>query len=458
MKKISDMLLSFQDWVLALPVSQEQWLLYAAALLFLLSLLILLRKRRQRIVSPSNVARLHDSVQKLSLELSELSSSVQNRLNILEAEIKSLQQDSSDFRKKSLAGTEEEVKKKSDSLSESEDVVVQEPASLRAGLEKTRSHFFSRLKLFLGAGQSLDKDALAALEELLITSDLGVRSTEKLISALQAEAEQLGAVDEAALRQILKREMLAILHSDSQAEIKVSKPQKGPYVVLIVGVNGVGKTTTIGKLGHQFREAGLKVAFGACDTFRAAAVEQLQMWAQRCGAECVTGREGAKPTTVAFDAIKRAVEGNFDVLLLDTAGRLHTKVNLMNELKGVADLVSRELPGAPHETILVVDGSTGQNALQQAREFNEKTDLSGVVITKLDGTPKGGIVVAIKDELQIPVRYIGVGEGAQDLRSFIAKDFLDALFGEAEIELEGKKNEPTAKARARRRRRETLAA
>ncbi|HQH27560.1 MAG TPA: signal recognition particle-docking protein FtsY, partial [Oligoflexia bacterium] len=203
-----------------------------------------------------------------------------------------------------------------------------------------------------------------------------------------------------------------------------------PKVVLVAGVNGVGKTTTIGKLAHQFRSRGARVLLAACDTFRAAADEQLDIWAKRAGVEVVSGASGTKPATVAFQAVHRAVEESYDVLLVDTAGRLHTRVNLMNELVHVVQILGRELPGAPHETILVLDGSTGQNALQQARTFHERIKLTGIIVTKLDGTAKGGVIVPIKEELSVPIRYIGVGESITALRPFSAQDFTAALFAE----------------------------
>ena len=254
---------------------------------------------------------------------------------------------------------------------------------------------------------------------------------------------------------VLRNKLSSLLHSDDDLELK--KTGTGPTVVMMVGVNGVGKTTTTAKLASQCKEKGLSVMMAAADTFRAAAVSQLKEWGERLDVPVVAGAENAKPATVAFDAAKRAQEENVDILLVDTAGRLHTKSNLMQELEGVRNSISRHIDGAPQESILVVDGSTGQNALAQAKEFNQAVPLTGLIVTKLDGTPKGGIVAAIKDEFDIPVRYIGVGESAADLRVFDADAFVDALFNEDGLTLEIEQGEALsahAQTRRRRRRRE----
>lgn len=299
--------------------------------------------------------------------------------------------------------------------------------SMSSGLEKTRTQLFSRLKsIFTGRGLALSKDSLDELEELLISSDLGVKATKKLLDRVTAQGE----VTESTVRGELMRFVEEALTADTPPEIVPVKRNGEPLVVLVVGVNGVGKTTTIAKLAHQFKAQGAKVLVGAADTFRAAAAEQLEVWAERVGVAIVTGPDGTKPTTIAYQAVHRGKEEGFDVVIIDTAGRLHTRVNLMNELAGVVSLIGREQAGAPHETILVVDATTGQNALQQAREFHDKVTLSGVVVTKLDGTPKGGIVVAIKEELGIPIRYVGLGETVEALRTFDAKEFTEALFEE----------------------------
>lgn len=300
--------------------------------------------------------------------------------------------------------------------------------SIRSGLTKTRGEFFSKLSsLFRGKTDSVQA-AIEALEEVLITSDLGVKTTDLLLARAREKFAGAKDINEPALKTFLHDAILEIVDSGVAPEILPEKRDGKPSVVLVVGVNGVGKTTTIGKLAWQFRAQGKKVLVAACDTFRAAAVEQLQVWADRSGVQVVHGAENAKPTTVAYEAIHRAQSEGYDVLLIDTAGRLHTRVNLMNELGSVVRIIEREQPGAPHETILVVDASTGQNALQQAIEFHDKAKLTGVVITKLDGTSKGGIVVAIRNELSVPIRYVGIGEGVTDLKLFSATEFTDALF------------------------------
>ena len=329
--------------------------------------------------------------------------------------------------------------------------------SVSEGLEKTRSAFLSRFKAIFTRGSSDRLKFIGDLEDLLITCDIGVKTSAKLLANFK---ESSGDLSEGAILSSLKDNIFEILTSNSSSEISLTNG-KQPFVVLVVGVNGVGKTTTIGKLARKFKDAGHKVLLGACDTFRAAATEQLDHWAEQNGVDIVTGPDGAKPSTVAYQSIHRAINENFDVLIVDTAGRLHTKVNLMNEISSLTSLIARELPGAPHETILVVDASTGQNALQQAREFHDKLNLTGIILTKLDGTPKGGIVVAIKDELGIPIRYVGVGEGVGDLQVFSASEFVDALFSnyetaQADIGSEIPAETVSARGAVRRKRREEL--
>lgn len=316
-------------------------------------------------------------------------------------------------------------------------------ADLSQRLSGSRSTLLSGLKNFFQNRKDKlsvqSKEWLESFEELLIESDMGVRTSKKLINHIKEKLNTKAADSNTASSDVtpeviegyLKESMLSILSSDELPEITPQKVSNLPKVILVVGVNGAGKTTTIGKLAFQYQAQGAKVLIAACDTFRAAAANQLEVWKDRANAEIEKGSENEKPSTVAFRAVHRALKENFDVLLIDTAGRLHTRTNLMNELSGILGIISREQNGAPHETILVVDGSTGQNALQQAREFNAATKLTGIVITKLDGTPKGGIVVAIKDELDIPIRYIGVGESAADLRPFEPGEFVSALLGDA---------------------------
>jgi fused signal recognition particle receptor len=310
-----------------------------------------------------------------------------------------------------------------------EEVVEKEPVSLyhrmRQGLAKTRSSLVGRMDDLLGSHVRLDDEFLEEMEELLITADFGMQTTQDLVQALAGRLKEIDPNEPAQLHDVLGEEIRARLKTGS-SEWPV--PESGPLVIMVVGVNGVGKTTTIGKLAKQFSDQGKKVVLGAGDTFRAAAAEQLEVWGERSGAEVIRHTEGSDPGAVAFDAAKAAVARKADVLILDTAGRLHTKVNLMEELKKVRRVIDREIPGAPHETLLVLDATTGQNALIQARSFQDAVDVSGIVLTKLDGTAKGGIVVAISSQLELPVRLIGIGEGVSDLRHFDADEFVAALF------------------------------
>jgi fused signal recognition particle receptor len=292
---------------------------------------------------------------------------------------------------------------------------------LRKRLSKTRNSLSTGFDRIFAGKKKIDADVLEQLEELLITSDIGVQTTMALIERLS----KAKVADASEVKQILKDEILSIL--GSQAPVP-DEAQTKPHVVLVVGVNGVGKTTTIGKIAASARASGKKVLIGAADTFRAAAVEQLAIWAERADAEFVRHRENADPAAVAFDAVAAATARGCDIVLIDTAGRLHTKVNLMEELKKIKRAVSKQLEGAPHEILLVLDATTGQNALSQAQLFDEALDLTGLALTKLDGTAKGGIVISICSSLNIPLQYIGVGEQIDDLRLFDAEQFIDALF------------------------------
>jgi fused signal recognition particle receptor len=307
--------------------------------------------------------------------------------------------------------------------------VEEEAASLfqrmRQGLAKTRSSLVGRVDALLGSHASLGDEFLEELEEVLITADFGMQTTQSLVQALTRRLKEIDPSEPGQLHAVLGEEIRARLKA---GESGWPTPESGPLVIMVVGVNGVGKTTTIGKLAKQFADQGKRVVLGAGDTFRAAAAEQLEVWGTRSGAEVIRHTEGSDPGAVAFDAAKAAVARKADVLILDTAGRLHTKVNLMEELKKVRRVVDREIPGAPHETLLVLDATTGQNALIQARMFQETVEVSGIALTKLDGTAKGGIVVAISSQLDLPVRLIGVGEGVADLRPFDADEFVAALF------------------------------
>lgn len=295
-------------------------------------------------------------------------------------------------------------------------------ARLKQGLSKTRDILTTDIDELFLRRRKIDDDLLEELEERLITADLGVQTATALIAKLARQAGKIGDADQ--LKAHLKQEILALLPPVAPP----APPAARPHVVMVVGVNGVGKTTTIGKLAHRYRSEGRRVLIAAADTFRAAAGEQLTIWAERAGAEIVRHRHQADPAAVAFDALEAAQARGFDVVIVDTAGRLHTKVNLMEELKKIKRTIDKKMPGAPHETLLVLDATTGQNALSQARLFHEAIDISGLALTKLDGTAKGGIVVSICSGLNIPLQYIGIGEGIDDLERFAPEPFVEALF------------------------------
>ncbi|MCD4688765.1 MAG: signal recognition particle-docking protein FtsY [Desulfuromonadaceae bacterium] len=296
---------------------------------------------------------------------------------------------------------------------------------MRVGLAKTQASLVGRIDALLSSSQSIDEDLLEELEEVLVSADFGMQTTMDLMQSLEKRIAVGQAADPQALRGLLKDEIRQRLRLEAAP---LDFAGASPFVIMVVGVNGVGKTTTIGKLAHQFVSQGKKVLLGAGDTFRAAAAEQLTIWGERAGVEVIRQESGSDPAAVAFDAAKAAVARKVDVLILDTAGRLHTKVNLMEELKKIRRVLDREIPGAPHETLLVVDATTGQNALVQARLFQETVAVSGLALTKLDGTARGGMLVAIGNELGLPVRYVGMGEGLEDLRPFDPDLFVEALF------------------------------
>lgn len=344
-----------------------------------------------------------------------------------------------------LAGTEQPVESippagAGEERAPVEQATVSTPAGQPAVQEKPRLGFFERLKqglsktseslvgridrLVLGRKQ-IDADTLEELEEILITADIGVTTSVELIRTLEQRLKRNELQDGEALRSALKEEILVRLERFSQPLLV---KDASPFVIMVIGVNGVGKTTTIGKLASRFANDGKRVLLAAGDTFRAAAADQLVVWGERAGVDVIRHQEGADPAAVVFDACKAAVARQVDILIVDTAGRLHTKVNLMEEMKKMRRVIGREIPGAPHETLLVLDAATGQNALSQARLFKEAAEVSGIALTKLDGTAKGGIVLAVTNEFQIPVRYIGVGEAVEDLRDFDPKQFVEALF------------------------------
>ena len=313
------------------------------------------------------------------------------------------------------------------------DEVTTEPAEkkpgfferLKRGLSKTSESLVGRIDALLLGKKKIDADTLEDLEEILITADLGVPATVDLIRTLEQRLKRNELQDGEALKKTLKEELVARLSHERQA---LDTSGKSPFVILVIGVNGVGKTTTIGKLACKFRAEGKSVIMAAGDTFRAAASEQLVIWGDRVGVDVIRGKDGSDPSAVVFDACKAAVARKSDILLVDTAGRLHTKVNLMEELKKIRRIINREIPGAPHETMLILDAATGQNAVSQARIFKEAAEVTGIVLTKLDGSAKGGVVVAIRREFDLPIRYIGIGESVEDLRSFDAVEFVEALF------------------------------
>ena len=298
---------------------------------------------------------------------------------------------------------------------------------LKAGLAKTRNSLVSRIDvLFLGK-KTIDPELLDELEEILITSDLGVTTTEDLLEDARARLKRQELSDPQVLKQILKEKILFYLEKQSQAA-ELVLPAQGPFVIMVVGVNGVGKTTTIGKVAYKFMQSGQRVLLVAADTFRAAAIDQLKIWGERIKAEVVAQKPGADPSSVVYDALDYARPRNFDVVIIDTAGRLHTKVNLMAELQKIKRVINKKIEGAPHEVMLVLDATTGQNAISQAKLFNEAVGVTGLALTKLDGTAKGGVVINISHELQIPIRFIGIGEKMEDLRDFEPADFIEALF------------------------------
>ncbi len=306
--------------------------------------------------------------------------------------------------------------------------------SLDKGLEKTKRGFFEKLSRAIVGKSKVDDDVLDSLEEILITSDVGVETTLRIIERIQARVSRDKYVGTNELNTILREEVEALLEENGSKDGGIPFDfSKKPYVVMVVGVNGVGKTTTIGKLAAQLKAEGKKVYLGAADTFRAAAVDQLTVWAERAGVDIVKQQMGADPASVAYDTLKSAVSNEADVVLIDTAGRLHNKVNLMAELSKIRNVMAKVIPDAPHEVILVLDGSTGQNAFQQAKEFTKATQVSALAITKLDGTAKGGVVLGISDQFKIPVKFIGVGEGINDLQVFDKKEFVDSLFGEDSV-------------------------
>lgn len=307
-----------------------------------------------------------------------------------------------------------------------------EDEQLNKGLAATKKSFFSKLGTAIAGRSTVDAEVLDELEEVLITADVGVPTTLKIIDAIEQRVAQDKYLGTDALKQLLKEEILGVLKAqETEATFAFDASfSSQPHVIMVVGVNGVGKTTTIGKLAHQFTQAGKKVVLGAADTFRAGAIDQLQVWADRSGASIVRQEMGSDPASVAFDTLESAKKQNADIVLVDTAGRLHNKVNLMNELSKVKRVMDKIVPNAPHEVLLVLDGSTGQNAFEQAKQFTAVTEVTGLAVTKLDGTAKGGVVMGISDQFNVPVRFIGVGEGLDDLKIFNSTAFVHSFFQE----------------------------
>ena len=302
--------------------------------------------------------------------------------------------------------------------------------SLDKGLEKSKTSFFDKLSKAVAGKSKVDDEVLDNLEEVLVTSDVGVDTTLKIIERIEARVARDKYLGTDELNQILREEIAGLLSEiNSGDDTEFSIPEtNSPYVIMVVGVNGVGKTTTIGKLAKQFKDQGLKVVLGAADTFRAAAIDQLQIWADRVDVPIVKQNMGSDPASVAFDTLESAVSSDADVVIIDTAGRLHNKVNLMNELTKVKRVMQKVIDDAPHDVLLILDGSTGQNAFEQAKQFTAATEVTSLAVTKLDGTAKGGVVIGISDQFQIPVKYIGVGEGVDDLQVFNKYEFVDSFF------------------------------
>jgi len=304
--------------------------------------------------------------------------------------------------------------------------------NLDRGLEKTKESVFKKLSRAVAGKSRVDDEVLDNLEEVLITSDVGVDTTLRIIERIESRVSRDKFLNTSELNAILKEEIVLLLGENNSGVVRAFEDPlpSSPYVIMVVGVNGVGKTTTIGKLAHYFKKGGKKVVLGAADTFRAAAVDQLSIWADRVGVDIVKQEMGSDPASVAFDTLSSAISGNADVVIIDTAGRLHNKVNLMNELSKIRRVMQKVIPEAPHEILLILDGSTGQNAFEQAKQFTKATEVNALALTKLDGTAKGGVVLGISDQFQIPVKYIGIGEKLEDLQVFDRHEFVDSLFSQ----------------------------
>lgn len=301
---------------------------------------------------------------------------------------------------------------------------------LDSGLEKTRKGFFEKISAALFSKSKIDADVLDELEQILIASDVGVETTLRIIDRIEKRAKEEKYSGTEELNELLKSTIASLLEENDKTNVSDEEfiNTKKPYIIMVVGVNGVGKTTTIGKLAYKFKNAGKKVVIGAADTFRAAAIDQLEIWAKRTDVQIIKQEMGSDPASVAYETVSAALKTEADIVIIDTAGRLHNKINLMNELSKIKRVVQKKIPDAPHEVLLVIDGSTGQNAFEQAKHFTKATDVTALAVTKLDGTAKGGVVIGVSDQFNIPVKYIGVGEGIEDLQVFNKRDFVDSLF------------------------------
>lgn len=419
-----------------------------AAGAILLAVLSLLRRRGGGDASVDNLSRrvekLEGIVHDMKVEVGRLAEVTRGDINFLRHEVHALRGVEAPVREAEPPSTPKVEAQEVEKKEEPETLSVRLRSSRRGILEKIRNVFASK--------PELDEGMVEELEVLLVASDLGVKTVRSLLEEIKAEVGKGHDVSQSALIELLKDKIEAILQRNAPADPSITPMAKadGPLVVMVVGVNGAGKTTTVAKLANAWNEKGAKVMMAAADTFRAAAYEQLRHWGETVGVPVIGGAPNARPTSVVFDAMIEAKKQNVDVLIVDTAGRLHTKSNLMQELTGIRNIISRHQPTAPHETLLVVDGTTGQNAIMQAREFHGAVPLTGLVVTKLDGTSKGGVLVAIKDELDIPIRYIGVGESWADLRAFHPREYTDALFESADGE-EGARAEEGAHAQERKR-------
>ena len=325
--------------------------------------------------------------------------------------------------KQSDADTVENIGQKSDIDKKNSDI-TSEKQTIKSGIEKTKSSFFGKIARTIAGKSKVDESDLDEIEEILITSDIGVDTTLKIIDKLEQRVAKDKYINVSELNNLLKEEISFLMQDYIQKEINTTTP----YVIMVVGVNGVGKTTTIGKLANYFKNQNKKVVLGAADTFRAASVDQLVLWSERVGVEIIKQDMGSDPASVAFDTIQSAKSNNADIVIIDTAGRLHNNVNLMRELSKIRNVMGKVIKDAPHDVMLVLDASTGQNAIEQAKQFTQATKVDSIALTKLDGTAKGGVVIGISDQFQIPVKYIGVGEGVDDLHKFNKKEFIDSLF------------------------------